>query len=74
MRLLSSYYRKLRCRLSQAGEADIGIAIEKIKPRGNINIKSNLHYTRGITTKRVKSGEAHPCGIALGQHSSEKTS
>ena len=26
------------------------------------NEESNLHYTRGITPKRVTSGEIHPCG------------
>ena len=35
--------------------------------------KSNLHYTRSITPKRVTSGGAHPRGLAPGQHSSEKT-
>ena len=35
--------------------------------------KSNLHYTRAITPKRVTSGETHLCGIAPGQHSSEET-
>ena len=36
--------------------------------------KSNLHYTRGITPKRVTSGGAHLRGLAPGQHSSEETS
>ena len=36
--------------------------------------KSNLHYTRGITPKRVTSGGAHLSGLAPGQHSSEDTS
>ena len=39
-----------------------------------INIKSNLHYTRGITPKRVTSGGAHLRSLAPGQHSSEETS
>ena len=30
--------------------------------------KSNLHYTRGITPKRVTSGEIHRRGLASGQH------
>ena len=34
----------------------------------------NLHYTRGITPKRVTKGGAHLCGLARGQHSYEKTS
>ena len=37
-------------------------------------IKSNLHYTRGITPKRVTSGGAHLRGLAPGLHSSEETS
>ena len=37
-------------------------------------IRSNLHYTRRITPKRVTSGGAHLCGLAPGQHSSEETS
>ena len=36
--------------------------------------KSNLHYTRSITPKRVTSGEAHRRGLAPRQHSSEETS
>ena len=39
-----------------------------------INIKSNLHYTRRITPKRVTSCGAHLRGLAPGQHSSEETS
>ena len=39
-----------------------------------IKIKSNLHYTRGITPKHVTSGGVHFRGLAPGQHSSEKTS
>ena len=38
------------------------------------NQKSNLHYTRGITPKRVTSGGAHLRGLAPGLHSSEETS
>ena len=34
--------------------------------------KSNLHYTRGITPKRVTSGGAHIRCLAPGQHSSEE--
>ena len=37
-------------------------------------MKSNLHYTRGITPKRVTSGGAHFRCLASGQHSSEVTS
>ena len=36
--------------------------------------RQNLHYTRGITPKRVTSGEAHLRDLAPGQHSSEETS
>ena len=36
--------------------------------------KSNLHYTCGITPKRVTSGGVHLRGLAPGQHSSEETS
>ena len=36
--------------------------------------KSNLHYTRRITPKRVTSGGAHLHGLAPGLHSSEETS
>ena len=38
------------------------------------NQKSNLHYTRGITPKRVTSGGTHLRGLAPGRHSSEETS
>ena len=34
--------------------------------------KSNPHYSRDITPKRVASGEIHLRGLAPGQHSSEK--
>ena len=37
-------------------------------------IKSNFHYTRRITPKRVTSCGAHLRGLAPGQHSSEETS
>ena len=36
--------------------------------------KSNLHYTRGITQKRVTSGRTHLHGLARGLHSFEETS
>ena len=36
--------------------------------------KSNLHYTRDITPKRVTSGGAHLRGAALGLHNSEQMS
>ena len=36
--------------------------------------KSNLHYTRGITLKRVASGGAYLRSLASGQHNSEETS
>ena len=39
-----------------------------------INQKSNLHYTRRITSNRVTSGGVHLRGLAPGQHSSEETS
>ena len=35
-------------------------------------IKSNLHYTRRITPKRVTSCSAHLRGLAPGLHSSEE--
>ena len=37
-------------------------------------IKSNLHYTRRITPKRVTSGGTHLRILAPGLHSSEETS
>ena len=37
-------------------------------------LKSNLHYTCGITLMRVTSGGAHLRGLAPGLHSSEETS
>ena len=37
-----------------------------------IKSKFNLHYTSGITWKRVTSGGAHLRGLAPGQHSSEE--
>ena len=43
------------------------INLATIKP------KSNLHYTRGITPKRVTSSGAHLCGLTPGQHSSKET-
>ena len=39
-----------------------------------LKTKSNLHYTRGITPKRVTSGGAHLRDLAPGLHSSEETS
>ena len=36
--------------------------------------KSNLHYTRGITPKRVTNNGVHLQGLAPGQHISEKIS
>ena len=39
-----------------------------------IKSKSNLHYTRRITPKRVTSCGAHLRGLAPGLHSSEETS
>ena len=39
-----------------------------------IKKKSNLHYTRRITPKRVTSGEAQLRDLEPGQQSSEKTS
>ena len=39
-----------------------------------LTIKSNLHYTRRITPKRVTSCGAHLRGLAPGLHSSEETS
>ena len=36
--------------------------------------KSNFHYTRGNTPKRITSGGIHLRGLAPGQHSSEDTS
>ena len=39
-----------------------------------IKSKSNLHYTRRITPKRVTSCRAHLRGLAPGLHSSEETS
>ena len=39
-----------------------------------IKIKSNLHYTRRITPKRVTSCGAHLRGLAPGLHSSEEAS
>ena len=35
--------------------------------------KSNHHYTRGITPKRVTSGGVHLFSLAHGQHSYEET-
>ena len=40
---------------------------------GSLRIKSNLHYTRCITSKYVTSGGIHLRGLAPGQHSSEET-
>ena len=39
-----------------------------------IQKKSNLHYTRRITPKRVTSSGAHLRGLPPGQHSSEESS
>ena len=40
----------------------------------HVIVKSNLHYTRRITPKRVTSCGSHLRGLAPGQHSSEETS
>ena len=40
--------------------------------RSKINLKSNLHYTRGITPKRVTSGGAHLGDLAPGRRSREE--
>ena len=48
--------------------------IAKLKKGSVDQIKSNLHYTRRITPKRVTSGGAHLRGLAPGLHSSEETS
>ena len=40
----------------------------------DIKKKSNLHYTGGITSKRVTSDGIHLCGLASVQHSSKGTS
>ena len=45
-----------------------------LMPDTQKNQKSNLHYTRRITPKRVTSCGAHLRGLAPGQHSSEETS
>ena len=37
-------------------------------------LKSNLHYTRGTTPKRVTSSGAHLRSLAPGHHSSKETS
>ena len=37
-------------------------------------VKSNLHYTRGITPKNITSGRAHLRGVAPGLHSFEESS
>ena len=39
-----------------------------------IKSNQNLHYTRGSTPKRVRSGGALLRGLAPGEHSSEETS
>ena len=49
----------------------VGSATE---PTAGLESKSNLHYTRDITLKRVTSCGAHLRGFASGQHSSEGTS
>ena len=38
-----------------------------------LKIDKNLHYTRGITPKRVTSSGAHLRGLVPGQRSSEET-
>ena len=40
----------------------------------SFKIKSNFHYTRRITPKRVTSCGAHLRGLVPGQHSSEESS
>ena len=61
----------------------ISIPIEAIKQWKNqaknstktlVPKKSNLHYTRRITPKRVTSCGAHLRGLAPGLHSSEESS
>ena len=48
--------------------------VEKYEPVLNVDFKSNLQYTCGITPKRVTSGGAHLRSLAPGLHSSEETS
>ena len=45
-----------------------------LRSKKQIKIKSNLHYTRRITPKRVTSCGAHLRGLAPRQHSSKETS
>ena len=45
---------------------------DKVRSCDQYAVKSNLHYTRGITEKGVSSDVARLRGLASGQHSSEK--
>ena len=59
------------------GDINIDISAKARTPSSTHYIKkkkSNLHYTRGITLKRVTSSGAHLRGLAPGLHSSEETS
>ena len=44
------------------------------KPFSVVLVKSNLHYTRRITPKRITTDGAHLRSLAPGLHSSQKTS
>ena len=48
-------------RASASGAVDFGLISSRIKLKKS---KSNLHYTRGITPKRVTSGGARLHGLA----------
>ena len=49
-------------------------ATPHFQPTRGVTPLPNQIFTRGITLKRVASGEAHLHGLAPGQHSSKETS
>ena len=51
----------------------VGLLIKKKNLKAHQDIKSNLHYARGITPRRVTNGGAHFSSLAPGQNSSQET-
>ena len=71
-KLPESWDDKDNNRISQTPQNQL--IYEELKTTSNQKSKSNLHYTRRITPKRVTSCGAHLRGLAPGLHSSEETS
>ena len=64
--ITNSMYSDLKCKLGHLSHFVTVLPFHALK-------KSNLHYIRGITPKRVTSGGIHLRGLASEQRSSEET-